>query len=767
MKSQLNNLTQFLLLLLFGLQLGLYAQNNAANNNGSEKWLAPVKQNGKWGYIDPKGRYEIRSVYDFAGEFSENLAAVKKDGKWGFIDADGRFVAEPSFQDAYSVANGYARVKQNDKWGYINSAGILEIKPVFDVASDFSEGVALVKKDGKFGYINQKGVYVIDPTFDDAFGFSEGYAIASVNQKWHILNKNGTLLPLPNGSTPSPYFSEGLAAVNINGKYGFINNEGVVVIPSKYDDLKDFSENTAAALFNNQYGFINYSDKFVIPPSFDHAAHFSEGLAAVKVNNAWGYINIKGSFVINPQFEEAQPFYKGLAKVKSNGLYGIIKNTGAFATNPSYNWIFDFSENGIAAVEVGEEFGFIEQDGSYAITPQYESAGSFRKVSDFAIAQKPQVAIIQPQKDGIVVTEPNYILKALVKSIAPLLDQSLVVNNAIYDLNDVAQRGTLILPINKTSDDHSISIQTPITLLAGSNKIYFKAVNKYGNAVSETIEINYQPPPQTDKPDLYVLTIGISEFEQSDYNIKYADNDADDMANYFREQMSVPFENRLYNQIIVQKLTNAEATSQNIKKNILQIKNMATEKDLFILHISSHGEIDNEGNYYIRTYETDPGMDYLSATALENKWIAEQIREFSCTTIQFIDACHSGSGSTDIAMRGHLSIEVAVEELKTALKSKALYFFASSSQKQLSQERGEWANGAFTEAILSCFQGQEYVNSNNKSIIADTNNDGFVNTDELNTYVSQLVKTLTNGQQTPKATIQNGEPINLFVLPTK
>ena len=51
-----------------------------------------------------------------------------------------------------------------------------------------------------------------------------------------------------------------------------------------------------------------------------------------------------------------------------------------------------------------------------------------------------------------------------------------------------------------------------------------------------------------------------------------------------------------------------------------------------------------------------------------------------------------------------------------------------------------------------------------QDIVADANQDGYINTTELDNYVSKVVKTLTNGLQSPKTTIENGEPINLFVL---
>ena len=40
--------------------------------------LAPVKMNGKWGYIDETGKTVIDFKYDYAGSFSEGVALVAK-----------------------------------------------------------------------------------------------------------------------------------------------------------------------------------------------------------------------------------------------------------------------------------------------------------------------------------------------------------------------------------------------------------------------------------------------------------------------------------------------------------------------------------------------------------------------------------------------------------------------------------------------------------------------------------------------------------------
>jgi uncharacterized caspase-like protein len=728
--------------------------------SAQETLLAPVKENNRWGYIDLDANYVIRPKFEVANDFSENLAAVRVNGEWGYINGTGSFVVSPKFQDAYSFVGGLARVRLDNMWGYVNTSGELAITPQYDVANDFVEGLALVRVNGKYGFIDKKGNFAIQPIYDDAYSFSEGSALVSQANKWGFIGKEPGVRELPLFSEATPFFSEGLSIVRIKGKCGFVNNQGEVVIAPQYENAKDFSETLAAVAYNGQYGYMNYNGKFVIPPSFEDAEHFSEGLAAVKVNGLYGYINTKGSFQINPIYEEAQPFNNGLAKVKQNGKYGIINNRGDLAVVAQYDWVFDFSE-GLAVVESQQKYGYVTPKDQLKIIPTFDSAGPFRRVST-SNTTLPLISFTAPKSNSTIVKEPYYELNATIKSATPILDKSVLVNNELYDLNDMAMKGTRIVPINK--NDYNIAVR--IKLKEGKNKVTVKAVNQSGSNTSEIQEINYEPEQLVEKPNLYVLTVGISNFEQKDYNIKYADDDANDFASTFEAQNKLPDHQKLYNKVVVNKLTNENATANNIRKAILDMKRAASEKDLFILHISSHGEVDSRNNYYIRTYETDPGIDYLSATALENRWLADQIRDFKCTTIQFIDACHSGAGS-DVAMRsGAAGMDIAISELKQALNTKALYFFASTSSKELAQERGEWANGAFTEAILACFSHQKYYNSsNNQPIEADSNNDGFINTDELNAYVAQVVKVLTNGEQTPRTTIEQGSPINLFVLP--
>ena len=61
--------------------------------HGFSHGLAPVKVDGKFGYIDKKGRMVIRPQFDEADPFTENyVATVRMNKKYGAIDITGRLI---------------------------------------------------------------------------------------------------------------------------------------------------------------------------------------------------------------------------------------------------------------------------------------------------------------------------------------------------------------------------------------------------------------------------------------------------------------------------------------------------------------------------------------------------------------------------------------------------------------------------------------------------------------------------------------------------
>jgi uncharacterized caspase-like protein len=73
--------------------------------------------------------------------------------------------------------------------------------------------------------------------------------------------------------------------------------------------------------------------------------------------------------------------------------------------------------------------------------------------------------------------------------------------------------------------------------------------------------------------------------------------------------------------------------------------------------------------------------------------------------------------------------------------------FASSSGRQLSEENDAWGNGAFTKAVLAGLAGH-----------ADLTRSGRITFKGLDYYVSEEVRKLTDGRQTPVTIVPTGIP---------
>src|ERR1035437_3884839 len=156
--------------------------------------LAAVRL-GRWGYVDVSGKVVINPQFDKADVFSDGLAAVKLGGggpdplapfdprpyrpfggggRYGYINPEGKYAINPQFEDAGTFAGGLAAVKLGGRWGFIDKTGKIVINPQFDEAAAFSDGLAAVKMGGRFGYTDSSGKLVINPQFERADSFSEG-----------------------------------------------------------------------------------------------------------------------------------------------------------------------------------------------------------------------------------------------------------------------------------------------------------------------------------------------------------------------------------------------------------------------------------------------------------------------------------------------------------------------------------------------------------------------------------------------------------------
>ena len=264
---------------------------------------------GRWGYVNPAGKFVLEPQYEDAQPFADFLAPVKLDGKWGFINGEGKFVIEPRYEDAFLFSDQAAAVKEGGKWGFINRSGKFLVEPKYEDAAIFRQGLAAVKWEGRWGFIDKTGEMVVPPRFEQVYFFQEDRCGAFADGKWGFIDRKGEFVVAPKYDEVLA-FSEGLAAVNLGGKregnrfeggtWRFVNPEGQEVIKEAFVSHAaptstatsrvgtEGRQDTTAEILGVERGFQGGKARILL------GSHLMNGESR---SPSWGYIDAKGNWL--------------------------------------------------------------------------------------------------------------------------------------------------------------------------------------------------------------------------------------------------------------------------------------------------------------------------------------------------------------------------------------------------------------------------------------------------------------------------------------
>ncbi|HET9598532.1 MAG TPA: WG repeat-containing protein [Anaeromyxobacteraceae bacterium] len=316
--------------------LGLAA---VARSAAPDPKLFPVRQDGKWGYIDVRGKVVIPPHFDGAGPFSEGLASVKEGARLGYVDATGALVLVPSHDPAGLLHRpfscGLAAIKHGGRIGFMDRSGALAVPATFLAAKDFSEGFAFACNGEACGFVDAAGKFVGSPMFMGGASFRNGFgtvilAMGMAHRRTSfVTTERRRLADVYEGSGD---FSEGLAPVRVGGRWGYVDATGKPVIRNAFDDAGRFAEGLApVTLFETgRCGYVDRSGRLAIPARFAACHPFSDGRARVDLSERAldgervAFIDRDGKVIVagasaEPRFDAAGDFESGLAAVGVGG----------------------------------------------------------------------------------------------------------------------------------------------------------------------------------------------------------------------------------------------------------------------------------------------------------------------------------------------------------------------------------------------------------------------------------------------------------------
>ncbi len=255
------------------------------------------------------------------------------------------------------------------------------------------------------------------------------------------------------------------------------------------------------------------------------------------------------------------------------------------------------------------------------------------------------------------------------------------------------------------SQGKTISKKFAVLLAPGENVFRATAYNKDRTEGASPKEVRLTLQAAEAGSTLYVLSIGINDYVNDNYDLTFAKPDALAFATDIKTKGA-----GIYKSIVVEQIVDKLATRANIEAAFARITANAKPGDVFIFFYSGHGlvtepEDGTQGEFYIVTSDVKKmlGSDDLVKLGLP----AKRLREL-CMTVPaqkqliIFDACYSGGAVAAFQSRGAAE-EKAIHQLS---RSTGVAVMAAASPDQTATELKALGHGVFTYAILKGLSGE-------------------------------------------------------------
>lgn len=316
-------------------------------------------ENGKFGYVDEKGKEWIEGKYDYAEEFSEDLAVVQVGRYFGYIDRKGEIVIPLQYTQAAYFLQGRALVAKEELYGFIDKENREIIPCIYERITPFASHEAYAVKNGKTGIIDTEGKVLVPFEYDKIEQLKSGLFVVNQAGREGFLNaqkqmilpcqygyytiedKEGKPLIVLRTKDDTPYYR-----ISYNSRYGLMDFEGNVLTPCKYEKIGAFTDgNLAHVILNDKVGYIDSNGKEVIPPIYDYSrtlpgnryALYKDGLCYLVDNRT-------GKQVTSQVYNKIEQYRDNLLKVSLDGKYGMIDPDGNIVLEPIYDEMYVYDD---------------------------------------------------------------------------------------------------------------------------------------------------------------------------------------------------------------------------------------------------------------------------------------------------------------------------------------------------------------------------------------------------------------------------------------
>lgn len=342
-------------------------------------------------------------------------------------------------------------------------------------------------------------------------------------------------------------------------------------------------------------------------------------------------------------------------------------------------------------------------------------------------ALPPQVSITAPTSSRQTLESDQLTITATAQPSGkdPVTAMMLLVDGRPVEVKSFAENR----PMPRSASDKApeVTQSWQVTVAPGNHQYAVKADTAKSYEVSDPVEVSFAPE-KAQKPRLFVLSIGVSAYTQPELRLPHAADDARAVATALA-QHGRP----LFREVLTHVLADGEATQGSIQEGFRWLTQYMTASDVGVIFLASQSVSDSQGSLHLLASDSQPGA--RNGGGISKTQLREFVRKTPGKLMLWLDASQA-----DVATRGATLARGSTDDLLRDLLTEnyGVIVMGAVTGREHSVQQDGWQHAAFAQALIDGLGGA-----------ADADHDGKVHLIELNTYVNDRVKKLTDNRQHP------------------
>jgi len=248
------------------------------------------------------------------------------------------------------------------------------------------------------------------------------------------------------------------------------------------------------------------------------------------------------------------------------------------------------------------------------------------------------------------------------------------------------------------------TLETRVRIVAGPNQLTAYAFNKDNVKSSDAMASFTGPDSLKRSGKLWVVVVGLNEYENPGYNLKYAVADAQAFGQTIAE-MQRKLGN--FGEVEVTSLMDSKATKGMMLGALKKVAEVAEPEDAVIIYYAGHGTAQGQHFYLIphdlgykgaRTELDQAGLSTILSHSISDVEIEEALQKLDAGhMLMIIDACNSGQAlEAEEKRRGPMNSK----GLAQLAYEKGMYILTAAQSYQAALEAEQLGHGYLTFALV-------------------------------------------------------------------